>query len=183
MIPVPHLATHQTRRLHLADPVLIPEPDHPPPTTTTASPPDQAATTAQRPAAASRPGSIPNSRKGYKLTLWVSATSEDGLADAHGLLQLEGADPIPFCQLRGVQNPLARALQDAFLAIQRVRAKPPRMSTPTTGAAAPARPHAAPARATATTPASPPRSPAPASTPPEPAAANKQKPVGQPSLF
>jgi hypothetical protein len=53
---------------------------------------------------------VPNSRKGYKLTLVVSAMSEAGLADAHGMLQLDGADPVPFCRLKNVQNPLARAL-------------------------------------------------------------------------
>jgi hypothetical protein len=74
---------------------------------------------------------VPNSRKGYKLTLVVSAISEAGLADAHGMLQLDGADPVPFCRLKNVQNPLARALQEAFLAVERVRAKPPKMVTPT----------------------------------------------------
>ena len=54
---------------------------------------------------------LPNGRKGYKLTLVVSATSEAGLADAHGMLQLDGADPVPFCRLKNVQNPLARALR------------------------------------------------------------------------
>jgi len=66
-------------------------------------------------AAASRPGAVPNGRKGDKLTLWVSSASEVGLADVHGLLQLDGADPVPFCQLRDVQNPLAGALQEATL--------------------------------------------------------------------
>jgi hypothetical protein len=171
----------------LADPVLIPEPDPPPASTTGASRPGEPTTTAQKQVIPSRPAAIPNSRKGYKLTLWVSATSEDGVADAHGLLQLDGADPIPFCQVRGVQNPLARALQEAFLAIQRVRAKPPRMSAPATGAGTPTRPYAGPTRAiqapAPTTPASPPRSPAPASIPAESAATSKRKPVGQPSLF
>jgi hypothetical protein len=165
----------------LADPVLIPEPSPTPATTTGASRPGESTTTVQRQATPSRPASIPNSRKGYKLTLWVSATSEDGLADAHGLLQLEGADPIPFCQLRGVQNPLARALQEAFLAIQRVRAKPPRMSAPATGAATPTRRPTVPT--SATTPAPPTRPPAPASTAAASAATDRRKPVGQPSLF
>jgi hypothetical protein len=73
---------------------------------------------------------VPNARKGYKLTLWVTATTEAGLADVHGLLQLDGADPVPFCHLKGVQNPLARALQEAYMAVVRVRAKPPRMGAP-----------------------------------------------------
>src|SRR5947209_2912609 len=112
--------------------------------------------------------------------------TEAGLANVHGLLQLDGADPVPFCQLRGVQNPLARALQEAYLAIQRARAKPPRMNAPATGSAALTRPHAPPPQLTpapATTPEPLPRSPAPPSTPSESAAANKRKPVGQPSLF
>jgi hypothetical protein len=167
----------------LADPVLIPDPDPPPATTTGASRPGESTPTAQRQVTPSRPASIPNSRKGYKLTLWVSTSSEDGLADAHGLLQLEGADPIPFCQLRGVQNPLARALQEAFLAIQRVRAKPPRMSAPATGAVTPTRPPIVATRATATTPTPPTRPPAPALTAAESAATNWRKPVGQTSLF
>jgi hypothetical protein len=108
-MPDPRLSTHRKRRLPLAEPVLVAKTDRPPRTTTEASAAaDRAATTPQG-ATASRPGSTPNSRKCYKLTLWVSATSEDGLADAHGLLQLEGADPIPFCQLRGVQNPRSSA--------------------------------------------------------------------------
>jgi hypothetical protein len=87
-----------------------------------------------RPTTASTPrtSALPNSRKGYKLTLVVSPTTEAGLADAHGMLQLDGADPIPFCRLKDVQNPLARALQEAFLAVERVRAKPPKMAAPST---------------------------------------------------
>src|SRR6266542_483400 len=100
-----------------------------------ASPPTNPAQTAVAgpPAPASSAGSadptstpktsaLSNSRKGYKLTLVISATTKAGLADAHGILQLDGADPIPFCRLKGVQNPLSRALQEAYLAVERVRA-------------------------------------------------------------
>jgi hypothetical protein len=80
---------------------------------------------------------VPNARKGYKLTLWVSATSETGVADVHGLLQLDGADPIPFCRLKSVQKPLLRALQEAHLAVERARIQPPRMCAPSTAAAGP----------------------------------------------
>ncbi len=77
-------------------------------------------------AATIRPRSraISNALKGFKLTLWVSEVTEQGLADVHGLLQLEGADPVPFCRIEGVPNPLARALQEAYAAVERVRAKP-----------------------------------------------------------
>jgi len=80
--------------------------------------------------AANKPATIPNARKGYKLTLWVSGATDLGLADVHGLLQLDGADPIPFCQLKNVDKPLARALQEAFVAVERTRAKPPKMTAP-----------------------------------------------------
>jgi hypothetical protein len=72
----------------LADPLLVGEPD---PHSTATSPSPTAhrpATAAHGSATTSRPATIPNGRKGYKLTLWVSPTTEDGLADAHGLLQL-----------------------------------------------------------------------------------------------
>jgi hypothetical protein len=129
----------------------------------------------------------PNSRKGYKLTLVVSPISEAGLADAHGMLQLDGADPVPFCRLKNVQNPLARALQEAFLAVERVRAKPPKMVAPSV-ATAPApvgtqRPaaHTRPVPGTQQSsgqPAAPPTGPAGPPAPPKQAA-----PVGQPTLF
>lgn len=77
-----------------------------------------------------RTRAVPNARKGFKLTLWISSTDDNGLADAHGFLQLDGADPVPFCRLKAVPNPLARALQEAYIAIESVRAKPPRMSAP-----------------------------------------------------
>jgi hypothetical protein len=123
--------------------------------------------------------SIPNTRKGFKLTLWVSSTSEDGSSDVHGLLQLDGADPVPFCRLVGVANPLARALQEAYMAVERVRAKPPRMSVPT----------ASPAARSTTAHARPPAvlTPAAVSTAtqkPSVAAAPNPKPeTTQPSLF
>jgi hypothetical protein len=130
---------------------------------------------------------VPNSRKGYKLTLMVSAISEAGLADAHGMLQLDGADPVPFCRLKNVQNPLARALQEAFLAVERVRAKPPKMLTPAVitpsapvGAARPApQPRSTPrAQQSPGQPAASPTKPAGPPAPPKPTA-----PVGQPTLF
>jgi hypothetical protein len=128
--------------------------------------------TAKASARPSRPGSVPNQRKGYKLTLWVSTTSVDGLADVHGLLQLDGADPVPFCHLRDVQNPLAGALQEAYAAVERVRARPPGMSAP---AGAPvADPIAQTTLADPDVPVT--RSDAP--DPPAPAA-----PAAQPSLF
>jgi hypothetical protein len=126
---------------------------------------------------------VPNARKGYKLTLWVSATSEAGLADVHGLLQLDGADPIPFCQLKSVQNPLARALQEAFVAVERVRARPPRMTAPPAPPATSPRPQAAapsPARAA---PATPPASPARFAPPDAATPTTRTAPVAQPSLF
>ena len=80
--------------------------------------------------AAIKPSTVPNAGKGYKLTLWVTATTEAGTADVNGLLQLDGADPTPFCQLKSVNNPLARALQEAFVAVERARARPPKMTAP-----------------------------------------------------
>src|SRR5918912_1306573 len=135
----------------LAEPLLITEATAPSQSTeapsrpTGTAPPRPHPKTAQAPGLAPRPAAVPNARKGYKLTLWVSAMTEAGLADVHGLLQLDGADPIPFCQLKGVPNPLGRALQEAFVAVERVRARPPRMSAPPAAAAAPsgARPQAA----------------------------------------
>jgi len=125
---------------------------------------------------------VSNRRKGYKLTLVISATTEAGLADAHGILQLDGADPIPFCRLKGVQNPLARALQEAYLAVERVRAKPPKMAAPPVATAlAPvsARPRPAPhAQASASQPAAAPARPA---APPAPL--KQAAPVDQATLF
>ncbi len=156
-------------------------PTSPPPTAT-------AALAAARPPAATtstqKTSALPNSRKGYKLTLLVSVTSEAGLADAHGMLQLDGADPVPFCRLKNVQNPLARALQEAFLAVERVRAKPPKMAAPSV-ATAPApvgtqrpAPHPRPA------PESPGQPAAASARPAGPPAQPKQAaPVDQPTLF
>lgn len=79
-------------------------------------PAESASTPTDSPATAranARPTPVPSACKGYKLTLWVSAMSEAGLADVHGLLQLDGADPVPFCHIKEVPNPLARALQEA----------------------------------------------------------------------
>jgi hypothetical protein len=159
-------------------------PDSPRPTATAAPGAGAPAATASTP----RTTAVPNSRKGYKLTLVVSAISEAGLADAHGMLQLDGADPVPFCRLKNVQNPLARALQEAFLAVERVRAKPPKMVTPTVitppapvGTARPA-PHPRPTSSAQQSPgqpaAAPPTRPAGPPVPPKQAA-----PVGQPTLF
>jgi hypothetical protein len=122
---------------------------------------------------------VPNARKGYKLTLWVSATSETGAADVHGLLQLDGADPIPFCRLKSVQNPLLRALQEAHLAVERARARPPRMSTPSTAAAAPRPPRPTVPPTVAPTPVPPPAAPAPSDGPTSP----PTPPPAQPALF
>ena len=135
----------------MAEPILVSEAlTHPsaPPASGTAPPPAQGVTTAQPPTS-HKPTTIPNARKGYKLTLWVTATDDAGLADVNGLIQLDGADPIPFCHLKGVQNSLARALQEAYVAIERVRARPPKMVAP---AVTPAAPPTAPA----VTPAAPP---------------------------
>ncbi len=158
-------------------------PNPPPPATLSAN----AAPTATTPAAAGRPPSVPNARKGYKLTLWISPTSDAGLADVHGLLQLDGADPIPFCRVKAVANPLARALQEAYVAVERARAKPPRMAAPTpsptsqtpTEAPHPVGPPARPPRVSApAAPAAPTRTPAAAAAGPKTA-----EPVAQPSLF
>jgi len=136
--------------------------------------------------AANKPATVPNARKGYKLTLWVTATTEAGLADVNGLVQLDGADPIPFCQLKSVNNPLARALQEAFVAVERARARPPKMTAPATSppAAPPAvpqppaaRPHNMPHKAaSAAAPAVPALLSAGSPTP-------SKSPAAQPSLF
>jgi hypothetical protein len=102
------------------------------------------------------------------------------VADVHGLVQLDGADPVPFCQLKQVHNPLAQALQEAYLAIDRIRARPPRMAAPAPAAPAVRRPESAPASPKAA--ASPPPIPTP-HQPPATANPPKQKPVGQQSLF
>lgn len=109
----------------VADTVVSPE-------TTALNGTAEESTVSHQPASThTRTASIPNARKGFRLTLWVSPTDETGLADAHGFLQLDGADPVPFCQLKAVPNPLARALQAAYVAIEQVRARPPRMPPPT----------------------------------------------------
>ena len=139
----------------MAEPILVSEPQpasqtNPaaPPASGMAPPPAQGVTTAQTPTPP-KPTSIPNARKGYKLTLWVTASDDTGIADVNGLVQLDGADPIPFCHLKGVQNPLARALQEAYVAIERVRARPPKMVAPAvTPAAPPTAPRAKAAPAT-----------------------------------
>ena len=127
----------------MPEPVLVTEPDSPPPpaqavpVASGTGLPGPGASSAQPPTTPPKPLTVPNARKGYKLTLWVSATTDAGVSDVNGLLQLDGADPVPFCMLKGVRNPLARALQEAYVAIERVRAKPPRMAAPTAGPAAP----------------------------------------------
>jgi hypothetical protein len=142
----------------MPEPVLVTEPDSSPllaqaPRIASGTAlPGPGASTAQLPITPPKPATVPNARKGYKLTLWVSATTDAGVSDVNGLLQLDGADPVPFCMLKGVRNPLARALQEAYVAIERVRAKPPRMAAPTASPAGPQhgppRPQSAP-RATA----------------------------------
>lgn len=128
------------------EPAQLPEPSPssaragaPPPTpaATTPSPPALARPASGAQPATIKPSTVPNARKGYKLTLWVSPVTDLGLADVHGLLQLDGADPIPFCQLKRVDNPLARALQEGFLAVERARARPPKMTAPAPAAPAP----------------------------------------------
>jgi hypothetical protein len=158
----------------LAEPILVSEPQpasqtNPaaPPVGETAPPPAQGVTAAQPPTS-HKPTTIPNARKGYKLTLWVTASDETGLADVNGLVQLDGADPIPFCHLKGVQNPLARALQEAYVAIERVRARPPKMVAPAvTPAAPPTAPRAKAAPAASDAPATLPQARPGASAPPE----------------
>jgi len=128
--------------------VLVTEPDPPPlpaqapPVASGTALPGPGASPAHPPITPPKPAPVPNARKGYKLTLWVSATTDAGVSDVNGLLQLDGADPVPFCLLKAVRNPLARALQEAYVAIERVRAKPPRMAAPT--AVPPAPQHATP---------------------------------------
>jgi hypothetical protein len=127
----------------MPEPVLVTEPDSPPPpaqavpVASGTGLPGPGAGTAHPPITPPKPLTVPNARKGYKLTLWVSATTDAGVSDVNGLLQLDGADPVPFCMLKGVRNPLARALQEAYVAIERVRAKPPRMAAPTASPAGP----------------------------------------------
>jgi hypothetical protein len=125
-----------------------------------------------------RPRALPNARKGFKLTLWISSTDDNGLADAHGFLQLDGADPVPFCRLKAVPNPLARALQEAYIAIETVRAKPPQMNPPITSQVRPT---------TATQRRATPATASPAHQPAEPVArptvAKTTAARAQPSLF
>jgi hypothetical protein len=145
-----------------------------------------AAVGAQRAAAPNKPAAIPNARKGYKLTLWVSETSEAGVADVNGLVQLDGADPTPFCQLKSVNNPLARALQEAFVAVERARARPPKMTAP--APASPAAPAAVP-QPPVTRPNNTPHKTASAVPPTAPALLSagsptrSKLPAAQPSLF
>jgi hypothetical protein len=145
-----------------------------------------AAPVAQRAAAPNKPAAIPNARKGYKLTLWVTATTEAGLADVNGLVQLDGADPTPFCQLKSVSNPLARALQEAFVAVERARARPPKMTAP--AQASPAPPAAVP-QPPPTRPNNTPHKTASAGPPTAPALLSagsptpSNLPAAQPSLF
>jgi hypothetical protein len=125
----------------MPEPVLVTEPDSPPltaqapPVGSGTPPPAPGASTAQPPITPPKPATVPN-----------------GVSDVNGLLQLDGADPVQFCVLKAVRNPLARALQEAYVAIERVRAKPPRMAAPSAGPGAPQhgppRPQSAP-RATA----------------------------------
>src|SRR5258707_109414 len=67
----------------MPEPVLITEPDSPPPPAQAApvasgtALPGPGASTAQPPITPPKPLTVPNSRKGYKLTLWVSATTGD----------------------------------------------------------------------------------------------------------
>src|SRR6266852_2543975 len=127
----------------MPEPILVTEPASPPllaqapRIASGTAQPGPGASTAQPPITPPKPTTVPNARKGYKLTLWVSATTDAGVSDVNGLLQLDGADPVPFCVLKAVRNPLARALQEAYVAIERVRAKPPRMAAPSAGPAAP----------------------------------------------
>jgi hypothetical protein len=168
--------------------VVVDDPPSPPDSprpTATAAPPGAGAPAPI--ASTPKTTAVPNSRKGYKLTLVVSVISEAGLADAHGMLQLDGADPVPFCRLKDVQNPLARALQEAFLAVERVRAKPPKMVTPTVvtpaapvSTARPA-PHPRPAPRNQPSPPQPAPPPTRASGPSAPP--KQAPPVGQPTLF
>ena len=147
-----------------------------------ASPPNVApeGSPARPPTTTSRQTPIPSARKGYKLTLWVSATSDMGLADVHGLIQLDGADPTPFCRLKAVPNPLARALQEAYVAVEQVRARPPRMAAPSSAPAPSQRPAQGASR-----PAVPPTGAAPHAAPQAAAPARSKSAAtpAQPSLF
>jgi hypothetical protein len=158
-----------------AEPVTVAAPTSSPAAEQTAA---QSATPHQPAASHARPRALPNARKGFKLTLWISPTDDNGLADAHGFLQLDSADPVPFCRLKAVPNPLARALQEAYVAIETVRAKPPRMSAPTTS-------QVRPATATPRQPSPPQAPPAVHSTEPvaRPSAAKTAVSRAQPSLF
>lgn len=200
--PIPDNASQPPVAENVANPPLkepeqLPEPG-PSSTPAGAAPPTPAPTAPSPPAlarpalagggqpAANKPATVPNARKRYKLTLWVSPVTDLGLTDVHGLLQLDGADPIPFCQLKSVNNPLPRALQEAFVAVERARARPPKMTGP--AAASPAPPPAVPQPSASgprnaphkTTSAVAPAAPAPLSagshTP-------SKLPAAQPSLF
>ena len=187
----------------LKEPVQLPEPGpssaHAVAALSTAATAPSSEPAAPRPAStggggqpvANKPPTVPNARKGYKLTLWVTATTDAGLADATGLVQLDGADPTPFCQLKAVQNPLARALQEAFLAIEQVRARPPKMAAPPASPAAPpptvvSRPRPAARATTSEVAAAPSGSRAPIAVNPSApvaTAARRQDASQQPSLF
>ncbi|MBV8717161.1 MAG: hypothetical protein JOZ65_19035 [Chloroflexi bacterium] len=144
-----------------ADPVTVAVPTSGPAPEQTAA---EAATPHEPAASHAKPRPVPNGRKGFKLTLWISPTDDNGLADAHGFVQLDGADPVPFCRLKAVPNPLARALQEAYVTIESVRAKPPHMSAPT------------PPQVRPTTVS--PRQPSPRQAPP---AVHSTEPVARPS--
>src|ERR1700694_1946349 len=74
----------------MPEPVLLTEPDSPPllaqaPRIASGTAlPGPGASTAQPPITPPKPATVPNARKGYKLTLWVSATTDAGVSDVNG---------------------------------------------------------------------------------------------------
>jgi len=124
-------SSYQTRRLRLCpEPVLVTEPDSPP--SSRSGPACRRPRTAQTANHAAKPATIPNARKGYKLTLWVSATGRPGVSDVNGLLQLDGAT-VPFCVLKRSAIRSLERLQEAYVAIERVRASLHDMAAPSAG--------------------------------------------------
>jgi len=153
-------------RVLISDPTAPSSPTETPPDLSATAPTGPGSTGTETPVIAAKPASIRNAPKGYhRVTLWVTASTEVGLADVHGLVQLDGADPVPFCQLKGVQNPLARALQEAYIAVERVRARPPRMVSPPVAPVASPRPRAATVSTPRPTLGVPPELPAPPAAP------------------
>ena len=155
------------------------------------APPTATAAPAARPAAATtstpKTSRCPTAARAANSRLSSQRPAKRGWPMRTACFSLDGADPGPVLPLKNVQNPLARALQDAHLAIQRARAKPPKMAAPSVPAApAPVgRQRPVPPRARGTRAQESPSRPAAASARPAgpPAPPKQAAPVDQPALF